>query len=159
VAGRHRSYDGPSSTPRRRTSGSSGSSFPTGLVAVGAVLVLAAGGGYVLYTKKHDTAGPAGSQSSTSADSASCPGGTTTLAVDASPDVYSAVKAVADGMTGCVRVNVTSAESAAVGAFLAGTAKGGDVTSAPDVWTPACGSIWRTRRASRRWPTTPRRSR
>lgn len=141
MAGRHRSYDGPSSTPRRRTSGSSGSSFPTGLVAVGAVLVLAAGGGYVLYTKKHDTAGAAGSQSSTSADSASCPGGATTLAVDASPDVYSAVKAVADGMTGCVRVNVTSAESAAVGAFLAGTAKGGDVTSAPDVWIPDT-SMW-----------------
>jgi hypothetical protein len=61
--------------------------------------------------------------------------------VDASPDVYSAVKAVADGLPGCVHVNVTSAESAAVGAYLAGTAKGGDVTSAPDVWIPDT-SMW-----------------
>jgi hypothetical protein len=142
VAGRHRSYDGPSSTPRRRSGGSGGSSFPTGLVAVGAVLVLAAGGGYVLYTKKHDDRGAAGAASTVTAGGSSCPGGAVTaLNVDASPDIYSAVKAVADGMTGCVKVNVTSAESAAVGAFLAGSAKGGDVTSAPDVWIPDS-SMW-----------------
>lgn len=142
MAGRHRSYDGPSSTPRRRTSGSSGSSFPTGLVAVGAVLVLAAGGGYVFYTKKHDSGGTAGAQSTVTAPgSSSCPSGATTLNVDASPDIYTSVKAVADGLTGCVHVNVTSAEPAAVGAFLAGHAKGGDITSAPDVWIPDS-SMW-----------------
>ena len=41
----------------------------------------------------------------------------------------------------CVRVNVTSAEASAVEAFLAGTAKGGDVSSAPDVWIPDT-SMW-----------------
>lgn len=145
MAGRHRSYDGPSSTPRRRTSGPSGSngtSFPTGLVAVGTVLVLAAGGGYVLYSKKDGAGGNAGSQGSGGNAGASCTGANaTTLNVDASPDVYTAVKTVADGMTGCVHINVTSVESAAVTAYLSGSARGGDVTSAPDVWIPDS-SMW-----------------
>lgn len=142
MAGRHRSYDGPSSTPRGRTSGPSGSSFPTGLVAVGTVLVLAAGGGYVLYSKKGVTGGDAGSHAGGGNAGASCTGtNATTLTVDASPDVYAAVKTVADGMTGCTHINVTSVESAAVMAYLDGSAKGGDVTSAPDVWIPDS-SMW-----------------
>ncbi|MFD0633974.1 substrate-binding domain-containing protein [Catenulispora yoronensis] len=140
VAGRHRSYDGPSTTPRRRTSGAGGPSFPTGLVAFGAVLVLAAGGGYVLYTKKHDGAGSTGAQNPAAGGNASCPN-PTTLTVDASPDIYTAVKSIADGLPGCVHVTVTSAESAAVEGFLSGSAKGGDVTSAPDVWIPDS-SMW-----------------
>jgi Ca-activated chloride channel homolog len=142
VAGRHRSYEGPSNSSRGRGGGSGGSSFPTGLVALGAALVLAAGGGYVLYTKKHDTSSAnAGSSNGRTASSGSC-ASPTTLNVDANPDIYTAVKAVADGMADpCVHVNVTSAEASAVEAFLAGSAKGGDVTSAPDVWIPDT-SMW-----------------
>jgi Ca-activated chloride channel family protein len=104
--------------------------------------VLAAGGGYVLYTKKHDSAGAAGSGGQTT----NGPGGScaapTTLNVDANPDVFTAVKAVADGITDpCLRVNVTSVEAADVEAFLAGSAKGGNVGSAPDVWIPDTG-MW-----------------
>ena len=139
MAGRHRSYEGPSNSPRGR-GGSGGSSFPTGLVALGAALVLAAGGGYVLYTKKHDTPAAAGA-GNTPASNGSC-ASPTTLNVDANPDIYTAVKAVADGMADpCVHVNVTSAEASAVEAFLAGSSKGGDVTSAPDVWIPDT-SMW-----------------
>ncbi|ACU73636.1 von Willebrand factor type A [Catenulispora acidiphila DSM 44928] len=141
MAGRHRSYEGPGNTPRGRGGGSGGSSFPTGLVAIGAVLVLAAGGGYVYYTKKHDTTATAGNSGTSSAANGSC-AAPTTLNVDANPDVYTAVKAVADGMADpCVHVNVSSAEASAVEAFLAGSAKGGDVTSAPDVWIPDS-SMW-----------------
>jgi Ca-activated chloride channel homolog len=154
LAGRHRSHEGPDNYTRGRNGdyggrggnsggrggNSGGSSFPTGLVAIGAVLVLAAGGGYVYYTKKHDSTGSAAA-SHTPAANSSC-AAPTTLNVDANPDVYTAVKAVADGMTDpCVHVNVTSAEASAVEAFLAGTAKGGDVTSAPDVWIPDS-SMW-----------------
>ena len=142
MAGRHRSYEGPSNSSRGRGGGSGGSSFPTGLVALGAALVLAAGGGYVLYTKKHDsTSNTGGSGHTPAASSGSC-AAPTTLNVDANPDVYTAVKAVADGMSDpCVHVNVTSAEASAVAGFLAGSAKGGDVTSAPDVWIPDS-SMW-----------------
>jgi hypothetical protein len=106
------------------------------------VLVLAAGGGYVLYTKKHDTSGTAaGGAQPTTGPGGSC-SAPTTLNVDANPDVYTAVKTVADGMTDpCVHVNVTSAEASDVEAFLAGSAKGGNVTSAPDVWIPDT-SMW-----------------
>jgi len=143
VAGRHRSYEGPSNSSRGRGGGSGGSSFPTGLVALGAALVLAAGGGYVLYTKKHDNSSTnAGSSQGQTASGGSCASAPTTLNVDANPDIYTAVKAVADGMADpCVHVNVTSAEASAVEAFLTGSAKGGDVTSAPDVWIPDT-SMW-----------------
>ena len=141
MAGRHRSYEGPSNSSRGRGGGSGGSSFPTGLVALGAALVLAAGGGYVLYTKKHSTGGDAAGGHTPAAAGSSC-ATPTTLNVDANPDVYTAVKMIADGMTDpCVHVNVTSAEASAVEAFLAGRAKGGDVTSAPDVWIPDS-SMW-----------------
>ena len=142
MAGRHRSYEGPSNSSRGRGGGSGGSSFPTGLVALGAALVLAAGGGYVLYTKKHDNSGTNTGGTHTPAAAGSSCATPTTLNVDANPDVYTAVKAVADAMTdACVHVNVTSAEASAVEAFLAGTAKGGDVTSTPDVWIPDS-SMW-----------------
>jgi hypothetical protein len=142
VAGRHRSYEGPSNPSRGRGGGSGGSSFPTGLVALGAVLVLAAGGGYVLYTKKHTDSGNAGAAHTSGSSSSSC-ATPTTLNVDVNPDIYTAVKAIADGMPAdpCTHVNVASAEASAVAAFLAGSAKGGDVTSAPDVWIPDS-SMW-----------------
>ena len=141
MAGRHRGYEGPSNTSRGRGGGSGGSSFPTGLVALGAALVLAAGGGYVLYTKKHNSTSNAGAGHTPGVSSSNC-ATPTTLNVDANPDVYTAVKAIADGMTDpCVHVNVTSVEASAVEAYLAGTAKGSDVTSAPDVWIPDS-SMW-----------------
>ncbi|MBS2549590.1 substrate-binding domain-containing protein, partial [Catenulispora sp. NL8] len=141
MAGRHRSYEGPDNTPRGRGGGSGGSSFPTGLVALGAAIVLAAGGGYVLYTKKHTSSTGSTSVHTAQASGPSCKT-PTTLNVDANPDVSTAVKAVADAMTDpCLHVNVTSAEASAVEAFLTGTAKGGDVTSAPDVWIPDSG-MW-----------------
>jgi hypothetical protein len=103
--------------------------------------VLAAGGGYVLYTKKHDSTGTAGSGGTTPGSGGSC-STPTTLNVDANPDVFTAVKTVADGITDpCLRVNVTSVEASDVEAFLAGHAKGGNVSSAPDVWIPDT-SMW-----------------
>ncbi|MBS2540268.1 substrate-binding domain-containing protein, partial [Catenulispora sp. NF23] len=103
--------------------------------------VLAAGGGYVLYTKKHTSSTGSTSVHTAQASGPSCKT-PTTLNVDANPDVSTAVKAVADAMTDpCLHVNVTSAEASAVEAFLTGTAKGGDVTSAPDVWIPDSG-MW-----------------
>jgi hypothetical protein len=141
VAGRHRSYEGPGNSPKSRRGGSGGSSFSTGLVALGAVVVLAAGGGYVVYTKKHDASASAGSGPTSVAPGTSC-AAPTTLNVDANPDVYTAVKTIADGMADpCLHVNVTSVEASAVEAFLSGSAKGGDVTSAPDVWIPDS-SMW-----------------
>lgn len=147
MAGRHRSYEGPSNSARDRgrgggSGGGGGSSFPTGLVAFGAALVLAAGGGYVLYTKKHDSSGGSSGGVNTAQNAGGSCASPATLNVDANPDVYTAVKAVADGMANpCLHVNVTSAEASAVAAFLAGSAKGGDVTSAPDVWIPDS-SMW-----------------
>lgn len=137
MSGRHRSYSAqqPSRNTRTSNRGGGGSSFPTGLVALGAVVVLAAGGAYVVYSKKtNDTTGATGSPSE-------CGGATTTLTVGASPDIQSTIQQIANQAGGCVKIVVNADEPAVVASFLNGTGKAGDITSQPDVWIPDT-SMW-----------------
>jgi hypothetical protein len=139
VSGRHRSYSAqqPSRNNRNGNRGGGGSTFPTGLVALGAVVVLAAGGAYVVYSKKtNDTTGSTGG-----ATAAGCNGPSTTLNVGASPDIQDTIQKIADAAGGCVHVVVNADESSVVASFLNGTGKAGDITSQPDVWIPDS-SMW-----------------
>ena len=136
MSGRHRSYATQQPNNSRRPNNQRGSSFPTGLVALGAAVVLLAGGGYVLYSKQHNSAATGG------APTGSCSGTPVTLTVAASPDIATTLTQLAAAQnTACAHFTVNSAEPAAVAGFLNGTAKGGDVTSAPDVWVPDT-SMW-----------------
>ena len=129
MSGRHRSYAAQQQQNTRST-------FPTGLIAAGAAIVVAGG---VVFFAVHDKNPAHATGQPSSPGSAAC-ANPVTLTVAASPDIAPVLTQIAAQNT-CTHITVNSAEAADVAGYLDGTAKGSNITAQPDVWIPDT-SLW-----------------